>query len=66
MELWGAPPMSTNPISDHAVLRFLERAYGLGPLIASARSEMAAGASRGQPDPNVTAPIAKTARNLAA
>ena len=28
--------MSTNPISDHAVLRFLERAYGLGPLIAAA------------------------------
>ena len=55
-----------DPISDHALIRFLERAYGLGPLIASARSEMAAGASRGQPDPNVTAPISKTARNLAA
>lgn len=42
-------------ISDHALIRFLERAYGLGPLIAAARSEMAAGAS---PAIDFGAPIA--------
>lgn len=30
-------------ITDHAVLRFLERAYGLGGLIAAARDEMTRG-----------------------
>lgn len=31
-------------VTDHAVLRFMERAYGLGEIIAAARQEMAAGA----------------------
>lgn len=42
-------------ISDHAVLRFLERAYGLGDIIAAAREEMAAGA---EPAIDFNAPVA--------
>lgn len=42
-------------VSDHAVLRFLERAYGLAPLIAAARHEIAHGA---QPAIDFNAPVA--------
>lgn len=42
-------------ITDHAVLRFLERAYGLGAIITAAREEMASGA---QPAIDFSAPFA--------
>lgn len=42
-------------VSDHAMLRFLERAYGLGPLIEAARGEMLAGAA---PAVDFAAPVA--------
>ncbi len=42
-------------ISDHAVLRFLERAYGMGELIRAAREEMLAGA---MPALDFSAPVA--------
>lgn len=38
----GKPPPAV--VTDHAVLRFLERAYGLGDFIAAVRREIAAGA----------------------
>lgn len=47
--------MMVAEISDHAVLRFLERAYGLGDLIAGARAEMARGA---EPAIDFGAPVA--------
>jgi hypothetical protein len=55
--VWGGVAlMPTTPtISDHAVLRYLERAYGLGDIIAAARDEMIHGV---QPAIDFSAPIA--------
>lgn len=36
-------PMTPAHISNHAVLRFLERGYGLGEFIAGVREEMRVG-----------------------
>jgi hypothetical protein len=48
-------PSMSALITDHAVIRFLERAYGMGELIAAARDEMTKGAT---PAVDFSAPVA--------
>jgi hypothetical protein len=39
----SATPTPSRQITDHALIRYLERAYGLGDLIAAAKREMERG-----------------------